>query len=1089
MDRNYSHLFSAVTRYLLRATRDLCRIGQTPAIGCMVFVTLLAASPTGHANPVQYPVLVYNQAGRGSVEVPVTLTVSGASSAVRVCVTAHQAAYHNSAYVWGNWSRRDDAASLSLNGGAFVGDWNTTSTVRSPDQAFGGFGGAYATVRSCFDLSALGSLNDGVNTLTFRFDGVRDFARSGYRVLEIDIEDGGGNDLITDETYDDPETWSIPPEYDNPSSLAEGAALWNARNTLDEVDGSRSIVASCNDCHANRGLDLKYFNYEREVIVARAVHHGLSQNQGELIAAYVRSQDLWRPDGRETTPLGRPWNPPLQPGPGQSKNSGAMEEDWIAGAGLEWVLPDDDLTARYAFDTNNDGAVTTAEVQAATLPDAEQPLEYHDIPLAIQFPDWNTWLPDVHPFDYAGRSDVEGTDLYQWFEGMDERISVAVNGDPNNEFGTFKNWMECIKFEGGSGCGRSGWNEIFERFDDSHDGGQIQPLADFGPDDDPARFLNAETSVLTWQAVKTIGFGIEHKLFDLGPELFGGETVTNPAHPRHGQPVLGRTDVFFFPSTQSFVFDAAPHKTDSAWNEGASAYAPPGQHTLKYTFSTLWYELQMRFGGDIARHPSRDGGSPIDWGYQQSLLTDAQNSSGVSMYMRNLLNGVFGWQTRYNDYHPTSWRTSTTIGHKAGFSPVATFIRHTIGRSAGTSLPDGNWEGRLAADQNLAVDVLEGALGAFIDFHVREGDVAYVRGDPFNSPSNPVETVSYTPTPQTSGDRFTDYEWANGFYRLPPLMLGWGMNPGTVDHLARWGDTMWPNGNWEQWFSDQSEPDPPSVGLLQPMEGASYPAFADITLEAEAVTPEASIAIIQFLNGNETIGQTTSAPYEMVWQDVEPGTYVLRARVEDSLGRTATSPPVTVSVEASDPNPDTGEQAVALGIGWNLVSSYIAPSDSSIASVLEDILDEVVIVQNETGDVFHPQDEIDTIEYWRSGEAYQIYVTQPVTLSFEGEELEPESTPITIQAGSPSGTSWSQVAYVRTSPMAVGDALNSISEQLVVVKNNQGMVYMPEAGIDQIGELTPGQGYKVYVSSEATLVYPPNGTEGAKAAVQPMGSR
>lgn len=60
--------------------------------------------------------------------------------------------------------------------------------------------------------------------------------------------------------------------------------------------------------------------------------------------------------------------------------------------------------------------------------------------------------------------------------------------------------------------------------------------------------------------------------------------------------------------------------------------------------------------------------------------------------------------------------------------------------------------------------------------------------------------------------------------------------------------------------------------------------------------------------------------------------------------------------------------------------------------------------------------------------------------------------------------------------MSVQAALQSISSSLVLVKDFAGQVYAPQYNVDLIGDLQPGQGYKVYVSQPATLLYPSNAT-------------
>jgi hypothetical protein len=59
--------------------------------------------------------------------------------------------------------------------------------------------------------------------------------------------------------------------------------------------------------------------------------------------------------------------------------------------------------------------------------------------------------------------------------------------------------------------------------------------------------------------------------------------------------------------------------------------------------------------------------------------------------------------------------------------------------------------------------------------------------------------------------------------------------------------------------------------------------------------------------------------------------------------------------------------------------------------------------------------------------------------------------------------------------MDVATALASISNQLIIAKNNAGQTYIPQYGIDDIGQMQPGQGYQVYLSTSGTLIYPPTG--------------
>src|SRR5262249_36795865 len=192
---------------------------------------------------------------------------------------------------------------------------------------------------------------------------------------------------------DDPNSWKPP--LTDPASLSAGRQLWqNGPLTANSFPNAGPIRAHCADCHARDGRDLKYFSYSNESIVARSRFHGLSELQGRQIASYIRSLTAPSP--------GRPWNPPYQPGPGLDAQPAA---NWAAGAGIGWVLENDSATLPSLFPPS------AAPTMPALLPritrDAFRPdgnLNPREIPIAFQLPDWNHWLPQIHPLDAWGPS-------------------------------------------------------------------------------------------------------------------------------------------------------------------------------------------------------------------------------------------------------------------------------------------------------------------------------------------------------------------------------------------------------------------------------------------------------------------------------------------------------------------------------------------------------------------------------------------------------------------------------------------------------------------------------------------------------------
>lgn len=90
---------------------------------------------------------------------------------------------------------------------------------------------------------------------------------------------------------------------------------------------------------------------------------------------------------------------------------------------------------------------------------------------------------------------------------------------------------------------------------------------------------------------------------------------------------------------------------------------------------------------------------------------------------------------------------------------------------------------------------------------------------------------------------------------------------------------------------------PPAVSLTAPAAGNAYAAPASMTLGASATAASgASIARVDFYQGNALVGSATSSPYLFSWTNVAAGSYSITAVATDNLGAQATTPPVSVTV-------------------------------------------------------------------------------------------------------------------------------------------------------------------------------------------------
>ena len=307
--------------------------------------------------------------------------------------------------------RPGSKGSVRLNGGTWVPLTNTTVTSEGQAGALGGLNGAYMTVPIRLPIASLGSpgLHAGTNTLEFRFDAT-DGISMGWRVLGIDLRNSSGTPLLSNHfVWDNPDNWTPP--LNGTGDILAGEALWSTASLTDLgfSNTMHPIQSKCASCHMDDGYDLAYFNYSNRAIVERAKFHGLTENQGNQIASYIRTLDLKLPSGYTRKDGGRPWNPPYQPGPGLDAKP---VELWAAGAGINAVLEDDMDMKASMFP----GGQYHPEILAAT-----GFLNPRETPQALQYPDWNAWLPTAGLEDLVSDpSLLPGSDVLKAYKQVDD---------------------------------------------------------------------------------------------------------------------------------------------------------------------------------------------------------------------------------------------------------------------------------------------------------------------------------------------------------------------------------------------------------------------------------------------------------------------------------------------------------------------------------------------------------------------------------------------------------------------------------------------------------------------------------------------
>jgi hypothetical protein len=588
-------------------------------------LTISVGSSQATADRIVLPIEVLG-VDATTVSQTVTLTVSQSESVSLLWLQVHGLRYA-------------EQASVQINSSPWIPLTNETATVAEPGKTFGGIGGGFATLVLTVPLPN-GTVIPGANTMRFRFNGT-DALASSYRVLAWNFSTSAGRKVLPPETFveDTPETWSPP--LPDAASVEAGQKLWyTASLVASSLPKSPRIQAHCTDCHARDGRDLKYFNYSNASIVVRSRFHGLTTLQGEQIASYIRSLSLPHP--------GRPWNPPYQPGPGVDEQP---ISSWAAGAGLAWVTNRDSDALPYLIGQNRSRLSTAAEHAPGTVlnlhelageitaddfrPDGN--LNPREIPVAVQLPDWNQWLPRIHPKDawgtafaqsefaamYDGRA-AQGTESnVSSKQSLRALLATAQTPDSNLRpaIPAFARWSKARRaFLRRYVNGKTVWSK---------------------------EWTNRVYSTQLWQMVKTWEMMQEFGLEGRGRDLFGstGESRT------------------WCNSMPEDTAPSAAHIPNGPVGVGGSAL-------INEYLTASWYELQIILNSGNHQHQDR---SPVDWVYLIHQFHDLYDQSHEPEPVRLLVAVTKALQSTDPhlgpDNYSQGWRPDQNVDPRIMVSP------------------------------------------------------------------------------------------------------------------------------------------------------------------------------------------------------------------------------------------------------------------------------------------------------------------------------------------------------------------------------------------------------------------------------------
>lgn len=156
------------------------------------------------------------------------------------------------------------------------------------------------------------------------------------------------------------------------------------------------------------------------------------------------------------------------------------------------------------------------------------------------------------------------------------------------------------------------------------------------------------------------------------------------------------------------------------------------------------------------------------------------------------------------------------------------------------------------------------------------------------------------------------------------------------------------------------------------------------------------------------------------------------------------------------------EFAVPLrGNRFELASTYILPEDRQCDNVFASIADVLEIAYFDDGHIWIPP-----IPLWVEFpllKASQMYLTEDAVWTLVGLYTDPLSQ-FTLESGR-----WNWMGYPLPFITQAEDALQEAADDIAILMNSDGELWIPQYGINTIGFLTPGDGYYVYVNQEVTF--------------------
>ena len=193
----------------------------------------------------------------------------------------------------------------------------------------------------------------------------------------------------------------------------------------------------------------------------------------------------------------------------------------------------------------------------------------------------------------------------------------------------------------------------------------------------------------------------------------------------------------------------------------------------------------------------------------------------------------------------------------------------------------------------------------------------------------------------------------------------------------------------------------------------------------------------------------------------DAGIYSMIITLTDSFGEGPSSDFVTITVVEAG-----GYYSFNFTSPWSWVSYHVSPLNTSVVDMFDGT--GLIILQDGEGNVYQPPAAPDPeIANWEITKGYAVAVSASMDLEIVGTPIDQAATPIDLTAG------WNFISYLPAEPNDVAIALDGVVDNLAIAKSRGGF-YIPGTTAT-LGDMVPGEGYKLGMWDAATLTYPGGG--------------